>query len=392
MNINININSNLLPLQKIEADDLIPPAHVLPNVSQKVEIIAQQIFQESTSSSQASVISKKRVKQEENFIDQTSPATKKKRQLDTEFSEVTLEHADFNSHYKTAPNYSFTVKIGEHTYTLQGMGVDRSNIMRGVGSWGRVFLGTDENGKKVAIKVANSRENGRSKLEMEGHLLLKMRGKEHVLGAEACGIFDNKLFIVMNHIDGCDFYDLLKEKHASGKQKVQILLDIAKGLKECHEAGILHRDIKQENIMVEELEQSDGSIKYKAYLIDFGLSAMAESRPKSAVGTRAFMAPEVILQKEQTFAADIFSFGQLIHEVLIEKSAFTTDFSNRQRWREPFGDIVMGLLTIMQKGWSLDVANLWRNLIEYCLKWNPNERPDIQIVVNTLESILNQMD
>ena len=120
-------------------------------------------------------------------------------------------------------------------------------------------------------------------------------------------------FIVMEYIDG----NTLGELQKSGKLKPEMVIDyatqIAEALSKAHDAGIIHRDIKPGNIMV----NADGRIK----VMDFGLAKLKGSageitKTGSTVGTTAYMAPEQIQGQEVDHRADIFSFGVVFFEML----------------------------------------------------------------------------
>lgn len=317
------------------------------------------------------------------------------------FSDVKLEDGlrweSFSVEYWDSPDYQFKVKIGEHTYDLHGMGLD-GNRIAGRGCFGRVFLGTDETGKKVAVKVAKVLDEHLDNLKKEGQFLLEMQGRDHVMSAEACGFLNEKLFIVMNPMNGGDLIDLIITNSLSSRDKIQILIDSAKGIKECHDAGILHRDIKPENIMAERIKQPDGSDQYKARVIDLGLAVKIEKNSKEIVGTPEYLAPELIVKREQTPACDVFSFGQVIYSTITGQLASITDLRCvywpnpvRNPWRNPWGNIGVDQKILMNAGLSQAVAGQYKALIDDCLKWNYKERPSIEDVISRLDTILEQI-
>jgi serine/threonine protein kinase len=122
---------------------------------------------------------------------------------------------------------------------------------------------------------------------------------------------DGQQFIVMEFVDGVT----LREKIAEGKlsigSAVGYAIQIGEALEQAHSKGIVHRDIKAENIMV---------VKNQVKVMDFGLAKLKGSlkltRTSSTVGTLAYMAPEQIEGKEIDGRSDIFSFGVLLYEML----------------------------------------------------------------------------
>jgi serine/threonine protein kinase/tetratricopeptide (TPR) repeat protein len=129
---------------------------------------------------------------------------------------------------------------------------------------------------------------------------------------------EKMMFIEMEHVDG----HTLRRKLAAGALPLADVLtwglQIADALQEAHGHGIVHRDIKAENIMV--------SAKGQAKVMDFGLAKLKGSlkltRSSSTVGTLAYMAPEQIQGGEVDARSDIFSFGVVLYEMLTGRTPF----------------------------------------------------------------------
>jgi eukaryotic-like serine/threonine-protein kinase len=131
---------------------------------------------------------------------------------------------------------------------------------------------------------------------------------------------DNESFIVMEYVDGVTLREWIRKKadHAEGyrklsmKEAVDLAGQIAEGLEKAHEKGIIHRDVKSDNIMV----TSDG----RAKIMDFGLAKLKGvsklTQAGSTVGTVAYMAPEQVEGLETDHRTDIFSFGVVLYEML----------------------------------------------------------------------------
>ncbi|MBP6673613.1 MAG: protein kinase, partial [Bacteroidetes bacterium] len=130
---------------------------------------------------------------------------------------------------------------------------------------------------------------------------------------------DGMQFIEMELVDGAT----LREKVAASsplpvKQVVEYAIQIAEALQEAHSKGIIHRDIKAENIMVNSKDQ----IK----VMDFGLAKLKGSlkltRTSSTIGTLAYMSPEQIQGIEADTRSDIFSYGVVLFEMTTGKMPF----------------------------------------------------------------------
>jgi eukaryotic-like serine/threonine-protein kinase len=137
-----------------------------------------------------------------------------------------------------------------------------------------------------------------------------------------CSIIDiqeheGQMFIVMEFVDG----QTLGEKRGSisFKQAIDIGIQIADGLSAAHEKGIVHRDIKPDNIMI----RKDGI----AQITDFGLAKLRGNvsrltKEGSTVGTAGYMSPEQVQGLETDHRADIFSLGVLLYELFTGQLPF----------------------------------------------------------------------
>ncbi len=128
--------------------------------------------------------------------------------------------------------------------------------------------------------------------------------------------YEGQLFISMEYIEG----GTLSEKIPFSKvdDAITIATQIGEALQEAHAKGIVHRDIKADNIML--------TSKGQAKVMDFGLAKLKGSlkltRTSSTVGTLGYMAPEQIQGGEVDYRSDIFSFGVLLFEMLTGKLPF----------------------------------------------------------------------
>ncbi|MBU3004995.1 protein kinase domain-containing protein [Paraglaciecola arctica] len=136
------------------------------------------------------------------------------------------------------------------------------------------------------------------------------------------GKFENAPYIMMELLDGSDLGEVLKkEKKLSLKQTLIIALQLAKSLDYAHKSGIIHRDIKPDNIIV----MPDGeSIK----VADFGIARMNETEESqktqvgSVLGTPRYMSPEQALGNPVDGRSDLFSVGTIMYEMLSGNKAF----------------------------------------------------------------------
>ena len=143
------------------------------------------------------------------------------------------------------------------------------------------------------------------------------------------GEVDGQTFFTMEYVDGEDLASLLRR---IGRLPQDKALDIARqlcaGLAAAHAKGVLHRDMKPANIML------DG--RGQVVITDFGLAGVAEQIPGTELrsGTPAYMAPEQLEGKEVSVRSDIYALGLVLYEVFTGKRAFTDKPATSLRNRE----------------------------------------------------------
>jgi serine/threonine-protein kinase len=131
-------------------------------------------------------------------------------------------------------------------------------------------------------------------------------------------------FIAMELLDGEDLAHLLsREARMDPVQAVQLLLPIAHALSTAHEKGIIHRDVKPENIFL----ARDDEVALQPKLLDFGIARMID-RPRKltvdglAVGTPDYMSPEQARGEETTAQTDVWAFSVVLYELLMGRCPF----------------------------------------------------------------------
>jgi TolB-like protein/Flp pilus assembly protein TadD/predicted Ser/Thr protein kinase len=127
-----------------------------------------------------------------------------------------------------------------------------------------------------------------------------------------------QLFIAMEYVEGKTLKQLVESESLSMKKVLDIALQVCEGLAAAHEKGIVHRDIKSENILL----TPKGQVK----IMDFGLAkvkgATKLTKAGSTLGTAAYMSPEQAQGEEVDHRSDIFSFGVVLYELLASKLPF----------------------------------------------------------------------
>lgn len=197
----------------------------------------------------------------------------------------------------------------------------------GEGGMGVVYEAVDESGTHVALKLL-APDHGddperRKRFVREARVMTALQhpGIARVLDA---GEADGQAFLAMELVRGAS----LKQHLASAagplplSEALRIARDTAHAVAFAHEKGVVHRDLKPDNLMVRE----DGSVR----VLDFGLAKLREraggllydaptessvTREGGVIGTPAYMSPEQALGKEVGFATDVFSLGVILYEM-----------------------------------------------------------------------------
>ena len=123
---------------------------------------------------------------------------------------------------------------------------------------------------------------------------------------------DDQMFIAMEYVEGQTLKKLIEKEPLAVKKVLDVAIQVCDGLAAAHEKGIVHRDIKSENIMI--------TAKGQPKITDFGLAkvkgATKLTKAGSTVGTAAYMSPEQARGEEVDHRSDIFSFGVVLYEML----------------------------------------------------------------------------
>jgi len=129
---------------------------------------------------------------------------------------------------------------------------------------------------------------------------------------------DKQTFISMEYIKGQSLKDKLESGPLDTDEAKDIAIQVAKGLREAHEKGIIHRDIKPANIML--------TNKGQAKITDFGLAKLTWgvdlTKTSTIMGTVAYMSPEQAKGKEVDHRTDIWSLGAMLYETLTREKPF----------------------------------------------------------------------
>lgn len=157
-------------------------------------------------------------------------------------------------------------------------------------------------------------------LETEIAIMKKMNHPNIVKLYEVINDSDyDKLFLIMEYIPGGSLHSLVRDKGLGEEKCWEYFRDVLRGLEYCHEAaGIVHRDVKPENLLV----ANDHCVKF----VDFGVSFMitdGSDESKSTLGSTFYMAPEICSGKVyKGKMTDIWAVGVTLYRILTNKFPF----------------------------------------------------------------------
>lgn len=238
----------------------------------------------------------------------------------------------------------------------------------GKGGMGEVYKAEDiKLSQTVALKFLPD------KLEKDKVALARFHGEvriaRQVSHPNVCRVFDigeidGRHFLSMEYVDGDDLSSLLRRiGRLPSERAVEISRQLCVGLHAIHDAGILHRDFKPANIII------DG--KGKARITDFGIAGLEAEivKDEMRVGTPAYMSPEQITGREISQRSDIYALGLVLYEIFTGKQAFQADsipeLIRKHQTETPTNpsEHIKGIDPLVEK------------VIFQCLEKNPADRP-----------------
>ncbi len=187
----------------------------------------------------------------------------------------------------------------------------------GKGGMGAVFLAHDPTlDRPVAIKILPAElaadRDYLARFQREATTLANIR-HPNLMHIYAVGCDEGRHFIAMEYIEGHTLLRVLRHRGALPyKTAVRVLGQVLAALGKVHAAGVVHRDIKSSNIMIDE--------DRRAILMDFGLAKPRHDRSVTTghtlIGTPEYMAPELAEGQDASFRSDIYALGVVLYEML----------------------------------------------------------------------------
>lgn len=254
----------------------------------------------------------------------------------------------------------------------------------GSGATGVVWKGVHKpSGETIAAKILR-REHGQdaalvSRFLTERSILTALRGPA-IVGVRDLVAEGDVLAIVMDYVPGCSLRDsLIRWGPCPPALAAGVTIEILRGLAAAHEQGVVHRDVKPDNVLLESgwATEPAGQVR----LTDFGISRLVGGTGRtttSLLGTPHYMAPELIERGECSYPADVYSAGITCYELLAGRTPFAG----------PGTDYTVANRHVTAAPPVLDVpTELWQVLATMLAK-RPNQRLDAGQSIAALGEIL----
>ncbi|MEV7639811.1 serine/threonine-protein kinase [Streptomyces rubiginosohelvolus] len=241
---------------------------------------------------------------------------------------------------------------------------------------GEVWRATDEVlGRAVAVKLllgdqVDASSTARFRLEAQTAARLS---HPHLVAVFDFGAWEDRFFLVMELVEGQSLGDLLAAQERVHPEMVaRIAGQAAAGLAAAHRQGIVHRDIKPGNLMLD----ADGSVK----IGDFGIAQFVDD-PSTAlttaghiVGTSLYLAPERALGRTADSASDMYSLGCVVYQLLLGQPPFRSDTATATLYQH----VDTPPVPLRQRG--VEISAAFDSYLLGLLAKQPEERPTAQQV------------
>ena len=194
------------------------------------------------------------------------------------------------------------------------------------GGMGEVYRATDSVlGRPVAVKLLADRHarepDVRERFKREGRAAARLSAHPNIVTVFDVGEHEERPYIVMQYLSGGSVHDRLRAGGVEPVQALEWLEEAARGLDAAHASGIVHRDVKPANLLLD--DQDD------VHVTDFGIAAASGfdtlTLPGTVLGTAGYLSPEQARGEPATDASDRYALGVVAFELLTGRRPFAAD-------------------------------------------------------------------
>lgn len=240
----------------------------------------------------------------------------------------------------------------------------------GQGASGGVYTAIDRQSLPVAIKQMNLEKQPKQDLIINEILVMRESVHPNIVNFKDSYLWQGDLWVVMEYMEGGSLTDVVTAHCMSEAQIASVSREVCEGLRHLHSKGVIHRDIKSDNILL----SLNGDVK----LTDFGFCARiadpATTKRTTMVGTPYWMAPEVVLRKEYGANVDIWSLGILAIEMLEGEPPYLTENPVRALY------LIATNGTPRIKDWD-KLSSVFRDYFKVTLQADPAKRPSAAAIL-----------
>ena len=263
--------------------------------------------------------------------------------------------------------------------------MDRFRLLERVGSggMGTVYRAFDERlQRQVAVKEITSSDAARVAREAQAAARLNHPG---IVTLYELGSEDGRALLVSELVEGATLAELARGGGLSDREVAEFGADVCEALAHAHERGVIHRDVKPQNVIV----RVDDGAGRRAKLMDFGIASLTGSPGLTGtgevVGTLAYMAPEQAEGLEAREAADVYSLALTLYECWTGHNPVAHD-TPAHTARE-IGRPVRSLLD-----YRPDLPTHLAECLDACLLADPDARPPLEDLDHNLDASISRLD